>query len=533
VNPELEIAPPGSPMPEQALLATKAEFARIHALCRAFDTGAAPAQHDEQLPKGVRKTKSPEGATIFIVHNKSVAQLTHPGPRLKEVVKPPAGLKIPKAASGGTYCYLEPQPAGLPANCVKLLLVDALGTGSVQVAYLNPESGELSQTDPRDAGKAALPDFWEEGVWHNMWMGTAPFWMNTVTRMITLDDPKSCEFPKGSAGLTTLCYGHADQKYLAGDTATWTIAPVTAASYTELDRMKPTKDMLPPEVWTKELNRYMDMLPLPHSRVTVGTTKESIAQRYINANFIRGFNDDRREYIGCMGPKNATVVNFWRMINEQKVPIVVMLTKFTEKEKDKCFAYLPTAVGESLEFGCKIEMKSSVKHPGYLHSVLSIVTTTGAVREVHHFWYDTWPDHGVPTKNKKPNASNVLRMLEEIEKLRVRMRQQQCGGELGPTAVHCSAGVGRTGTIIAIDHARNLLRHTGAVDPASVIRFIRQDRCVLVQHLEQFEFFNAALHSYAKAVGRKLVRADKEPPTTPSLLETYAMLDVELAKREA
>ena len=97
---------------------------------------------------------------------------------------------------------------------------------------------------------------------------------------------------------------------------------------------------------------------------------------------------------------------------------------------------------------------------------------------VHHFWYNTWPDHGVPTKNKKPNASNVLRMLEEIEKLRMRMRQQQCGGE-------------------------------------------------------QYEFFNAALYSYAKAVGRKLVRTDKELPTTPSLVETYAMLDVELANREA
>ena len=542
-------AAPAAPDPEpvvvadpkllaKALLATKGEFARIHTLCRAFDSKIKPPQLDEELPKNVRTTRSADGSTIYVVHKKSVAQLAYPAAgRRSSVSKMPPRLKLPKAPGGGTYCYLDPQPAGLPPDCVKLLLVDAVAQGSVQVAYLTPATGELTETHPLDTSVAALPDFWEQGTWYDMRMDKKPFWMNTVTRKITLDDPSQVAFPKGSAGLTTLCYGHAGQQHLAGDTVTWKIAKAKANSvaYAALDRMKPTQDTLPPEVWNKKLNRHLDVMPTAHSRVTVGTLEEPIDGQYVNANFIRGFNDDRREYIGCMGPKSTTVSNFWRMINEQKVPIIVMVTKLREqkkgeKEKEKCFEYFPAVVGGTLEFGCRIEMTSSVKHAGFLHSVLAVTTHVGAPpREVHHLWYNTWPDHGVPLKNKKPNTINVLKMLEKIEVMRHRMRQQQCG-ELGPTVVHCSAGVGRTGTIIAIDHARNLLRHTGKVDPQSIVKSIRQDRCALVQHLNQFEFLNAACSRYAKTVGRTMTAVGQET-RLPTLLETHAMLEKEVASK--
>jgi hypothetical protein len=90
-------------------------------------------------------------------------------------------------------------------------------------------------------------------------MAEKSFWMNTATRKITLDDPSQVAFPKGSAGLTNLCYGHADQHHLAGDVVGWKIAKAkaNAVAYAALDRMKPTKDTLPPEVWNKKLNRIL------------------------------------------------------------------------------------------------------------------------------------------------------------------------------------------------------------------------------------------------------------------------------------
>lgn len=67
-----------------------------------------------------------------------------------------------------------------------------------------------------------------------------------------------------------------------------------------------------------------------------------------------------------------------------------------------------------------------------------------------------------------------------------------------PILVHCSAGIGRTGTIIAIDHCRDLLKAHHKVDVLSVISDIRHDRCALVQHPLQFEFVHEACVKYAE-----------------------------------
>ena len=518
----------------QALESTKREFQRIHMLCKAFESRIVPPRHEVLvLPKGARKAKC-EGSILYVILKKRVAQLDHPGPKLKNTAKVPKGLKIPKAGSG-KYYYIAPQPAELPPTCIQLLLLDAAFEGSCTAEYLNPETRRLSPTHPRDAGKVKLHIWWEEGTWFDMRMSKHSFWMNTATRMITLDDPREVEFPKGSVGLTTLCYGHARTRRLDGDVVNWTVAEVNNASYNALDRNRVTKGALPDAVWNKVLNRHLDIMPCPQSRVTVGTEDESEVAQYINANYIRGFNGDRREYIGAQGPKAQTVYNFWRMVNEHECPVIVMSTKFVEKEKSKCFEYFPTKVGGALEFGCRVECAKVEKHSGYLHSVLHVTVHPGSPpRTVHHFFYNTWPDHGVPKKNKKPFTSNVLRMLEQIETIRTTLQNEQ-GGNIGPSVVHCSAGVGRTGTIIAIDHARHLLRHKGKVDCKAIVKNIRQDRVALVQHENQFEFLHAACSRYAKTVGRTMSTMGQEP-RLPTLIETHDMVDQEveekLAKKE-
>lgn len=67
-----------------------------------------------------------------------------------------------------------------------------------------------------------------------------------------------------------------------------------------------------------------------------------------------------------------------------------------------------------------------------------------------------------------------------------------------PILLHCSAGVGRTGTFIAIAHGMYHLETFGTASPLKIVRTIRQDRMALVQHPKQFEFVHAALVRWAQ-----------------------------------
>ena len=80
---------------------------------------------------------------------------------------------------------------------------------------------------------------------------------------------------------------------------------------------------------------------------------------------------------------------------------------------------------------------------------------------------------------------------------------------MAPILVHCSAGIGRTGTFIAIDQAMQLLEKNAAVDPLAVIASIRRDRCALVQHDNQYEFMHEACLRFAE-LSKSMVTTDGE-----------------------
>ena len=74
-------------------------------------------------------------------------------------------------------------------------------------------------------------------------------------------------------------------------------------------------------------------------------------------------------------------------------------------------------------------------------------TETDESRDILHFHYTTWPDFGVP---QCPDS-----FLEYLHAVR---DSGSLDGDVGPAIVHCSAGIGRSGTFCLVDTCLVLVR---------------------------------------------------------------------------
>ena len=240
---------------------------------------------------------------------------------------------------------------------------------------------------------------------------------------------------------------------------------------------------------------------------------------YYNANYIAGADGNPKYYVAAMGPLEKCVKNFWRAVWTDKCPTIVMLTELEEDGVSKCERYWPKmdGTGTPVEYagGFSIRNVEVIKRKGYVKSMLK-VTRKGEERSITHFWYNSWPDHGVPrdaTNKMYPGA--ILGLLKEINIDRI---AASAAGNTGPTMVHCSAGIGRTGTVIAIEHGIQHLHTSGRCDPIKIVETIRQCRCNMVQHGEQFLFVQMALVKYCLRQNRtpRIIKPGAETKIAPS-----------------
>ncbi|KAM3832740.1 receptor-type tyrosine-protein phosphatase O isoform 1-T1 [Vipera latastei] len=224
-------------------------------------------------------------------------------------------------------------------------------------------------------------------------------------------------------------------------------------------------------------NRYTNILPYDFSRVQLVSMNEEEGSDYINANYIPGYNSPQ-EYIATQGPLPETRNDFWKMVLQQKSHIIVMLTQCNEKRRVKCDHYWPFAEEPVLYGDITVEMLSEEEQADWMYRNFRI-SYADEVQDVMHFNYTSWPDHGVPPTNA---AESILHF--------VHMVRQQATKSKGPMIVHCSAGVGRTGTFIALDRLLQHIRDHEFVDILGMVSDMRSYRMSMVQTEEQYIFIH-------------------------------------------
>ncbi|XP_068015532.1 tyrosine-protein phosphatase non-receptor type 22 isoform X1 [Melanerpes formicivorus] len=270
------------------------------------------------------------------------------------------------------------------------------------------------------------------------------------------------------------------------------------------DKIYPTAASEHPENIKK--NRYKDILPFDHSRVELSLITSDADSHYINANFIKGVYGPRA-YIATQGPLPTTVTDFWRMIWEYKVLVVVMACMEFEMGKKKCERYWAEVAKPALRRGpFSIACEAEEQRNEYVIRTLK-VTLNEETRTVHQFHYRNWPDHDIPS-----SIDPILELTSEI-------RCYQPDDNV-PLCIHCSAGCGRTGVICAIDYTQKLLRD--GIVPVnfsifSLIQEMRTQRPCIVQTKEQYELvYDAVIELFKRQIKALDDRADSAPSQVPS-----------------
>lgn len=244
-------------------------------------------------------------------------------------------------------------------------------------------------------------------------------------------------------------------------------------------------------------NRYSDVLPYDLNRVLLKETASATGTDYINASYIRDHDPKNPSYIATQGPLLQTVPDFWQMVWEQGVVVIVNLTKLSDLGLPQCHRYWPEEQQPIVTYRI-YEVHLVSEHiwcEDYLvRSFYLKNLQTSETRTVTQFHFLSWPDLNVPSTPKP--------LLEFRRKVNKCFR-----GRASPVVVHCSGGVGRTGTYILIDMVLNkMMRGAKEIDIAATVEHLRDQRPSMVKTKAQFEFALTAVAEEVNAILQALAK---------------------------
>ncbi|XP_064386146.1 uncharacterized protein LOC135334769 isoform X3 [Halichondria panicea] len=232
----------------------------------------------------------------------------------------------------------------------------------------------------------------------------------------------------------------------------------------------------------KDENRFGNILVYDDNLIILDPIpgQEDCQSDYINASYVDGF-DKPNKFIASQGPLPNTLVDFWRMMWQERPPIIVMLTNLKENNKIKCQQYWPDSGSVNYgPFTVTITDQQVLADYTVRNLLLAMKGQSGKPFKTTQFHFTTWPDHGVPDY-----ATPILGFHRRVK--------SQHKPSRGPLLVHCSAGVGRTGTYIALDNILDQIAAENVVGVSSTIVKARKQRMKMVQTQDQYVFIHDAI----------------------------------------
>jgi receptor-type tyrosine-protein phosphatase N len=246
-------------------------------------------------------------------------------------------------------------------------------------------------------------------------------------------------------------------------------------------------------VENKKKNRYPDKLPYDHNRVLLNALTNGTNSDYINASTVMDHDPRNPAYIVTQGPMAHTVADFWQMVWEQGSVVLVMLSRLSENGYQLAHRYWPEEGSEQYHIFEVHLVSEHVWCDDYLVRSLYLKNSqTGETRTVTQFHFLSWADGTIPTSTRA--------ILEFRRKVNKSYRGRSC-----PIIIHCSDGVGRSGTFVLIDMVLNrMTKGSKEIDIAATLEHIRDQRSGMVQTRSQFEFCLMAVAEETHAILKAL-----------------------------
>jgi protein tyrosine phosphatase len=196
-------------------------------------------------------------------------------------------------------------------------------------------------------------------------------------------------------------------------------------------------------------NKFNDVLPYDHNVVYAKET-------YVNASRVK-FSGCSNEYIATQMPNAYTIHHFWKMIWHEKSNFIVNLVP--ENEEPSSNLYYP-GMGETYdEQGVHVAPVASEcllydnKKIGQYRLFKLTVNSETEMRDVHMFHFTSWIDKSAP-----PSPFSFQKFIHDLDESMETFASNDT--PVGPIVVHCTAGIGRTGTFITIHSILSEMSHT-------------------------------------------------------------------------
>jgi len=184
-------------------------------------------------------------------------------------------------------------------------------------------------------------------------------------------------------------------------------------------------------------NRYRDIMAQEDTRVLIPLTNESSSTDYINANFV---SSEITSFICTQSPLIGTFSDFWLMVWDRGCSVIVALNRLVENRTIKGDRYWPECE-KFLKFeNLTVELLRTLRIIDITIRRLKL-RYNNIEREIYHIHYEGWPDFGVP------ESSMAIR---EIIRFSFYFQKILTSSSPRPVVVHCSAGIGRSGSFMTI-----------------------------------------------------------------------------------
>ena len=239
----------------------------------------------------------------------------------------------------------------------------------------------------------------------------------------------------------------------------------------------------------RDKNRYKDVVPYNQYRVILNISNDSKNSKesdYINASHLPGINGNET-YISCQAPLPSTILDFYNMILDNNISVIVMLTKLMGKNGEvKAHCYWPKKTYKLYDIEIKLVSTCNIEDIIIIRK-LQITRDDEDPKIVHQLHYKGWPD-----KDKPENDNLFLQLISLTRNL------HNDGTKL---LAHCSAGIGRAGTFLAIYSYIEYYLSGNPENVFDIVNNFRKQRLGMVQTEGQYNYIFEISKKYLHILG--------------------------------